>query len=58
MTKQYFDYSKRKEVLIDYDNVKSILSAERQKAQLENLGYYLYETKQMGLSKFKLVFMK
>lgn len=55
---KYFDYSKRKEVLIDYDNLKSILSAENKKMKLENQGYYLYQTIQMGLSKFKFVFMK
>ena len=31
MAKKYFDYSKRKEILINYGDLKSIINAERKK---------------------------
>ena len=45
-----------KNIYIDYGNVKSIKKAEIEKTKLENKGYKLADTKQIGLNNFVLVY--
>jgi hypothetical protein len=49
--------SERKEVKVDWNDLKSITKAERQKSKLENAGYTLVQTKG-GLTTSTLVYEK
>ena len=45
-------------IIIDYNDVKSIRSAEKRKAHYENEGMYLNKTEQIGLNKFRLEYIE
>lgn len=45
-------------VSVNFNDVKSILKAERMKIALENKGYNLKSTKRMGLDKYALTYKK
>ena len=47
-----------KEIIIDYRSIAAIDKAERKKMQLENEGYYLVETVNLGVDKAKLIYKK
>jgi hypothetical protein len=45
-------------IIVDFDSAKSIKKAEKKKKKLENTGWNLKNTKQMGLNKFKMIYEK
>jgi len=47
-----------KEILINDNDLNSIKKSERLKAQLENKGFNLKKTIQIGLFKFKMIYEK
>lgn len=48
----------KREIHVDWNDSKSIKSAERMKSKLENQGYFLEKTNTMGFDKFKLIYVK
>lgn len=46
------------QIIVDFDDIKSIKSAEKKKAMLENKGYKLDSTKKLGFSKYIMHYSK
>ena len=44
------------EIIVNYNQLKSIEKAERQKASAERKGYYLVLTEKIGVNTFKLYY--
>ena len=47
-----------KGIIIDFNDLKSIKKAEKEKAILENDSYTLHHTTQLEINKFEMIYIK
>lgn len=47
-----------KKIKVNFDDYKSIISSQKKKSRLEDEGYKLKKTSQIGFSKFLLIFRR